>query len=78
MINVLYGSSTRGLDQLPQSIAAIGSVAMIAGGLLMPAVCLGAAWRRPLKFLFPLPATCVLAALVVQAWAWWRVMTTGG
>ena len=40
MINVLYGSSTRGLDQLPQSIAAIGSVAMIAGGLLMPAVCL--------------------------------------
>ena len=79
MINVLYGSSTRGLDLLPPSVAAIGSITMIAGGLLMPAVCLAAAWRRPLKLLFPLPATCVLVALMIQAWGWWwLVMTTRG
>ena len=79
IINVLYGSSTRALDLLPPWAAAVGSMAMIAGGLLMPAACLGAAWRRPLKLLFPLPASCVLVALSVQAWAWWRLLAaTGG
>ncbi len=77
MVNVLYGSSARALDLLPAWAAVTGSVAMILGGLLMPAVCLAAAWRRPLKLLFPLPASCVLAALVIQAWAWWRLLTAG-
>ncbi len=78
MINVLYGSSTRAVDLLPPWAVVTGSVAMIAGGLLMPAVCLAAAWRRPLKLLFPLPASCVLAALMIQAWAWWRLVAPGG
>jgi hypothetical protein len=78
IINVLYGSSTRGLDLLPPWAAGSGSLAMIAGGLLMPAVCLAAAWRRSLKLLFPLPASCVLVALSIQAWAWWRLLTTAG
>jgi hypothetical protein len=78
MINVLYGSCTRGLDLLLPWVAASGSVAMIAGGLLMPAVCLAAACYRPLKLLFPLPASCVLVALTVQAWGWWRLIATPG
>ena len=77
IINVLYGSSTRALDLLPAWAIVTGSIAMIAGGLLMPGVCLAAAWRRPLKLLFPLPASCVLAALTIQAWAWWQLLTTG-
>ena len=77
MINVLYGTATRALDLLPAWAVVTGSVAMIAGGLLMPVVCLAAAWRRPLKLLFPLPASCVLAALTIQAWAWWRLVATG-
>ena len=63
---MLYGLTTRGLDLLPTWAAAIGSVAMIAGGLLMPAVCLAAAWRRSLKLLFPLPAACVLGGAAIQ------------
>ena len=47
---------------------------MIAGGFLMPAVCLAAAWRRRLKYLFPLPATCVLVAIAVQVWCWYRAI----
>lgn len=43
---------------------------MIAGGFLMPAVCLASAWRRHLKILFPLAATCVTIALIVQGWGW--------
>ena len=78
IINVLYGSSTQGLDQLPPWAAVTGSAAMIAGGLLMPAVCLTVAWHRTLKYLFPLPASCVLVALSIQAWAWWRLAALGG
>jgi len=51
---------------------------MIVGGLLMPLVCLATAWRRAFKFLFPLPASCVLLAVAVQAWGWWRVAVQGG
>ena len=78
IINVLYGSATRALDLLPSWAIVTGSVAMIAGGLLMPAVCLAVAWRQQLKLLFPLPASCVLAALTIQAWAWWRLLAAGG
>ncbi len=74
---MLYGSWTRALDLLPPWAAVTGSAAMIAGGLLMPAVCLAVAWRPRLKLLFPLPASCVLAALVVQTWAWWRLAAAG-
>lgn len=76
-INVLYGLCARGLDAVPPPVAAIGSGTMIAGGLSMPLVCLAAAWRRPLKYLFPIPASCVLIALLVQVWDWWRVVAEG-
>lgn len=78
IINVLYGTRTAGLAEVPGWAAATGQLAMIAGGALMPLVCLGAAWRRPLKTLFPIPATCVLAAVAVQAWGWLHVATAGG
>ena len=77
MINVLYGLTAHGLETLPQWAGQVGSVAMIVGGLLMPAVCLGAAWRRGLKYLFPIPASCVLTALVIQAWGWVSIMSQG-
>ena len=78
MINVLYGLCPQGLAPLPSWAAGAGPVAMILGGLLMPAVCLAAAWRNPLKVLFPIPATCVLVALVIQAWGWWCLAVQGG
>jgi hypothetical protein len=77
IINVLYGLGAKGLAPLPHWVALTGSVGMIVGGLLMPAVCLATAWRRSLKYLFPLPAACVLMALAVQAWGWWRLATQG-
>ncbi len=51
---------------------------MICGGVLMPAACLAAAWRRPFKYLFPIPAFCVLAAEIIQAWGWYRLGRHGG
>lgn len=78
IINVLYGSMSAGLNSLPPGVSTVGSAAMICGGLLMPAVCLAAAWRRPLKYLFPVPAICVVTALVIQAWGWYRLASQGG
>jgi amino acid permease len=70
VINVLYGVSSEALGELPPWAAIGGSSAMIAGGFLMPMVCLAAAWRRGLKVFFPLPATFVAVALGVQIWGW--------
>jgi hypothetical protein len=71
MINVLYGLCLSAiLVELPEWLVVTGSGTMIAGGVLMPTVCLLAAWRRPMKYLFPLPATCVLIAVAIQVWGW--------
>jgi len=37
----------------------------LIGGILMPTVCWLAAWRRPLRHLFALPVTTLLAAVVL-------------
>lgn len=76
IINVIYGLCAGGLAGLPSWAASAGSAAMIAGGFLMPAVCLAAAWRRGLKYLFPIPATCVTVALAIQAWGWFLVASS--
>jgi hypothetical protein len=78
LINIAYGLCSRGLTPLPHWAAAAGGAAMIVGGLSMPVVCLATAWRRSFKFLFPLPASCVLIAVAIQAWGWWRVAVQGG
>ncbi len=74
---ILYGSVTAGLNALPPWASLTGSVAMISGGALMPAVCLAVSWRQPLKYLFPLPASCVLVALLLQAWGWFSLARGG-
>lgn len=78
ILNVLYGIAVAGLTLLPSWVSWAGGIAMICGGVLMPVVCLAAAWRRPLKCLFPIPATCVLVALAIQAWGWYRLASDGG
>jgi len=77
MINVLYGLTAQGLAGLPHWAGVVGPWAMIAGGFLMPAVCLAAAWRRGLKYFFPIPATCITVALAIQAWGW-ALQVAGG
>jgi hypothetical protein len=77
MMNVIYGFSIAHLIELPKWLQVTGSIAMIAGGVFMPIVCLLAAWRRPMKYVFPLPATCVLVAVGIQAWGWALMINRG-
>lgn len=44
------------------------SLCLAAAIVLMPAVCFGAAWRRPVRQLFFLPVGCVLIAVVSLLW----------
>lgn len=71
IINVLYGLCGSALANLPAPwLGQTGRVTMLLGAVLMPLVCLAVAWRRSLKYLFPIPATCLLTAVSLQAWAW--------
>ncbi len=78
IINVLYGQCVDRLAVLPGWAMQVGPWAMIAGGLLMPAVCLASAWQRRWRVLFPVPATCIAAALAIQAWGWACCVKSGG
>ncbi|NLF31205.1 MAG: hypothetical protein GX591_10015 [Planctomycetes bacterium] len=78
IINVLYAFSAQSLAALPSWAVAAGSGGMIAGGLLMPLVCLATAWRRAARHLLAIPAACVAVALIVQAWGWGALLASGG
>ena len=41
---------------------------LLAGAILMPAVCVLSAWRKPLRSLFPLPVICLGSAVTLIIW----------
>jgi hypothetical protein len=62
-INVLY---SLGPWPVPGSTLALAaSVALIAGGVLMPAVCFLTAWHKPFRHTFALPVGLLLLAVVL-------------
>jgi energy-converting hydrogenase Eha subunit E len=66
LLNIVYGYSL-GEAELTETWKVAGSSLMILGALLMPLVCLGTAFFNPVKYLFPIPASAVGAALVIMA-----------
>lgn len=61
-LNLAY-ADTVGL--LAASDVPLASMLLIAGAVLMPLVCYLAAWRKPLRHLFPLPVLCLLGAALL-------------
>ena len=51
-----------------KSLHAWASPMLIAGAILMPAVCALAAWKKPLRHLFPLPVICLTGAVTLIVW----------
>ncbi len=41
---------------------------LLAGAVLMPSVCALAAWKKPLRHLFPLPVICLAGAVSLIVW----------
>ena len=67
LLAILYGSHIDSLI-LATGWKMIGAFLMMGGMMLMPIVCLATSVVNPAKYLFPLPATSILAALVIMAW----------
>jgi hypothetical protein len=59
-LNLAYANAIHLLVRAPTAL--LPSVLLIAGAVLMPAVCYLAAWRKPLRHLFFLPVASLLGA----------------
>ncbi len=68
-VNFVYGATLR-LLQLQLEHPQVASIALLIGAASMPICCFLAAWRKPLRHLFPVPVLSLLlaAALVLGGW----------
>ena len=62
-LNILFGLSLQGIS-LIESYSRVASYGLILGAVSMPVCCLLAAWRKPLRHLFPVPVLCLFAGIV--------------
>ncbi|HYA47610.1 MAG TPA: hypothetical protein VEF92_08675 [Burkholderiales bacterium] len=59
-LNLAYADSVRLFGAATH--VPLASALLIGGAALMPLACYLAAWRKPLRHLFPLPVLCLLGA----------------
>jgi hypothetical protein len=62
MMNVLFGLSPWPAESLPD--ARYASVCFAVGGVSMPLVCFLSGWHKPLRYLFFIPVTALILAVV--------------
>jgi uncharacterized membrane protein len=62
MLNVLYALSPAPAESsLPDRLASVG---FLVGGVSMPAVCFLTGWKKPFRFLFFVPVTALIVAVI--------------
>jgi hypothetical protein len=62
-------------DRRPRRPLAFAATCLNLGNVFLPLTLLLAAWYLPLKYLMPLPASCVVAAAAVMTGVSWRRRT---
>lgn len=65
MINILFALAAR---SLPVEPAGLASTALLAGGALMPPLCMAAAFRPELRHLLALPVVMLISGLTLVVW----------
>jgi hypothetical protein len=70
-VNILFGLTARAAP-LAYKPAGAASRLLVLGAILMPLCCFLAAWRKPLRHLFPLPVASVAVGLILLLWGWPR------
>ena len=68
-INLLFGL-TLTVISLPTMHSRIASAGFLVAVVAMPACCFLAAWRKPLRHLFPIPVIAVLAGIIPVLLGW--------
>ena len=69
ILNVLFALSCTALGLAETPALRWSSALLLAGAISLPATCYLAAWRQPLRHLFPLPVSCVAAGVALFIWA---------
>ena len=68
-LNVLFAFTVRALP-VPAPFGEIAAAGFVLGAVTMPLACFLAAWRKPLRHLFPLPVAGVLTGIVSLLAGW--------
>lgn len=70
-LNLIF-AATSGQLALGRPYLAVASNSLIIGAITMPACCFLSAWRKPLRYFFPVPVLAVTAGIVAILAGWWR------
>jgi hypothetical protein len=70
-LNLMF-AATAGQLFLRGGYLRIASVALIVGAITMPICCFLAAWRKPMRHLFPIPVAAVTVGIVAILAGWWN------
>ena len=62
LLNALF-ALTIAVIQVPELPGRLASIGLLIGAITMPLCCFASAWRKPLRFLFPIPVTSLLGAV---------------
>lgn len=74
MLNVLYALSVRAWP-IPAVHETWASTAWLVALVSMPLCCLLAAWRQPMRHLFPLPVIATFVGIGAVLAGWWSSVT---
>ena len=61
-LNLMFAITLQGIP-LPDPYLYIASLGFVLGALTMPLCCLLAAWRKPLRHLFPIPVLSIFSGI---------------
>ena len=68
-LNLLFGLTLTAVS-LPPTHTRIASAGFLVAVIAMPACCFLAAWKKPLRHLFPIPVLAVLAGIIPVLLGW--------
>ncbi|MBE2213017.1 MAG: hypothetical protein IAE82_04030 [Opitutaceae bacterium] len=71
ILNILFALSVRACPIEPR-LEAWASVAWLAALVAMPVCCALAAWRQPLRHLFPIPVIATFVGIGALLLGWWN------
>ena len=63
-LNALF-ALTVWIVQMPELVSHLASIGLLAGAITMPLCCFAAAWRKPLRTLFPIPVASLLGSVAL-------------
>ena len=70
-VNLLFAATVQQMSLRPAYMA-VASDSLIVGAVAMPTCCFLAAWRKPLRHLFPIPVAAIATGIIAILIGWWR------